>query len=88
MEFDRLSRLETRVTALETQAAVEDVHRDNVGARLGSIEDTLKWPVRLVMGGLLMAAIAFVIQGGLVPWVRIHRAPSAAPLATPKPAIM
>jgi hypothetical protein len=65
MEFDRITRLETRVVALETQSAIDDVHRDNVRVRLGHIEDTLKWLVRLVLGGLLMAGIAFVIQGGL-----------------------
>ncbi|MEL6570373.1 MAG: hemolysin XhlA family protein [Pseudomonadota bacterium] len=65
MELDRISRLETRISALETQSAIDDVHRENVGIRLGHIEDTLKWLVRLVIGGLLMAAIAFVMQGGL-----------------------
>jgi len=65
MEFDRITRLETRVVALETQSAIDDVHRANVRDRLGHIEDTLKWLVRLVLGGLLMGAIAFVIQGGL-----------------------
>ncbi len=67
MEFDRIARLETRVVALETQSAIDDVHRANVRDRLGHIEDTLKWLVRLVLGGLLMGAIAFVIQGGLAP---------------------
>lgn len=65
MEFDRISRLESRIAALETQSAIDDVHRENVSTRLGHIEDTLKWLVRLVIGGLLMAAIAFVMQGGL-----------------------
>ena len=66
MEFDRISRLENRIAVLETQSAIDDVHRENVGTRLGHIEDTLKWLVRLVIGGLLMAAIAFVMRGGLV----------------------
>jgi len=67
MEYDRIERLEKRVVALETQGAIDDVHRDNVGKRLSSIEDTLKWLVRLVLGGLLMAGIAFVVQGGIAP---------------------
>ena len=65
MDLDRMSRLEARVATLETQSAIDDVHRENVGTRLGHIEDTLKWLVRLVIGGLLMAGIAFVMQGGL-----------------------
>ena len=67
MEYDRFTRLEHRITALETQGAVDDVHRTNVSMRLGHIEDTLKWLVRLVIGGLLMGAIAFVIGGGIAP---------------------
>lgn len=67
MEFDRISRLDTRITVLETQSAVDDVHRENVAVRLGHIEDTLKWLVRLVIGALLIAGMTYVIQGGLVP---------------------
>jgi hypothetical protein len=59
------ARVEIRLNALETRGAVEEVHRDNVSDRLGYIEDTLKWLVRLVIGGLLMAALAFVLRGGL-----------------------
>lgn len=64
---DRFVQMEKRIVALETRGAVDDVHRDNVAVRLGKIEDTLKWLVRLVIGGLLMSAIAFVIQGGFNP---------------------
>lgn len=67
MEFDRISRLDARVTSLETQSAVDDVHRDNVSVRLSHIEDTLKWLVRLVIGALLIAGMTYVIQGGLTP---------------------
>lgn len=59
------ARVELRLIALETRGAVDEVHRDNVSDRLGYIEDTLKWLVRLVIGGLLMATVAFVLQGGL-----------------------
>lgn len=65
MEPDWAARVELRLIALETRGAVDDVHRENVSDRLGYIEDTLKWLVRLVIGGLLMAALAFVMQGGL-----------------------
>ncbi len=55
-----------RLTALETRNAVDEVHHANVMSRLGSIEDTLKWLVRLIIGGLLMAAVTYVVQGGLL----------------------
>lgn len=61
----RLDSLETRMTQQETQSAVDEVHRINVEKRLGSIEDTLKWLVRLILGAIVMAAMAFALTGGL-----------------------
>ena len=58
--------LQRRISALETQNAVDDVHRSNVGVRLGAIEDTLRWLMRIILGGLLMAALTWAVQGGLV----------------------
>jgi len=60
-------QIERRIVAIETRNAVDEVHRSNVAKRLGAIEDTLKWLVRLIIGGILIAALTFVIQGGLVP---------------------
>ena len=60
-----VARVELRLNAIETRSAVDEVHRDNVADRLAHIEDALKWLVRLVIGGLLMSAVAFVLQGGL-----------------------
>ena len=65
MDSERLAQIEMRLATLETRGAVDDVHRANVSVRLGFIEDALKWLVRLVIGGLLMSAMAFVLQGGL-----------------------
>jgi hypothetical protein len=65
MEHDWIAKVDLRLNALETRGAVDVVHRDNVADRLGHIEDALKWLVRLVIGGLLMSALAFVLQGGL-----------------------
>ena len=56
--------LEARVRTLETRSAVDDVHRANVEKRLGAIEDTLKWLVRLVFGALLLAVVAYAVRGG------------------------
>lgn len=64
MANDRGDQLERRIRLLETRNAVEEVHRNNVSDRLGAIEDTLKWLVRLIIGGLLMAAVTYAVQGG------------------------
>ena len=55
-----------RIIALETRNAVDEVHRGNVAARLSAIEDTLKWLVRLIIGGLLMAGLTYIVQGGFM----------------------
>lgn len=57
--------IEQRVVALDTRNAVDDVHRVNVADRLGAIEDTLKWLVRLIFGGLVLGGLTFALQGGL-----------------------
>ncbi|MEL6840245.1 MAG: hemolysin XhlA family protein [Pseudomonadota bacterium] len=64
MNDDWVDDLERRVIALETRNAVDEVHRTNVAERLSAIEDTLKWLVRLIIGGLLMAAVTYAVQGG------------------------
>ena len=58
--------LQRRIATLETRNAVDDVHRSNVGLRLSAIEETLRWLVRLIIGGLLMAGLTYAVQGGLV----------------------
>jgi hypothetical protein len=58
--------LERRIATLETRSAVDDVHRSNVADRLGAIEETLRWLVRLIIGGLLMSALAYEVQGGII----------------------
>lgn len=57
-------QVERRLQTQETFSAVEEVHRVNVEKRLTAIEDTLKWLVRLIVGALIMAAIAYAVQGG------------------------
>lgn len=65
MTDDWMREVEKRIAKLEMQAAIELVHRANVEQRLCAIEDTLKWLVRLIIGTLLMAAIAYALRGGL-----------------------
>ncbi len=57
--------IEKRLQSLELRNAVDEVHRCNVEDRLGSIEDTLKWLLRLIIGALLMAVVAYALQGGI-----------------------
>jgi hypothetical protein len=64
MADDWFRNIEARIGALETRNAVDAVHRGNVETRLGAIEDTLKWLVRLVLGAFLMAMIAYGVKGG------------------------
>jgi hypothetical protein len=66
MDNDWTDRLERRIIALETRNAVDEVHRINVSDRLTAIEDTLKWLVRLILGGLLMAGLTYALQGGFM----------------------
>ena len=54
-----------RLSALETRTAVDEVHRNAVEHRLSGIEDTLRWLVRLVIGALIVALIAYAMKGGL-----------------------
>jgi len=57
--------VDLRLARLEQQGAVDAVHRTNVETRLGSIEDTLKWLVRLIIGALLLGFVAFILRGGV-----------------------
>jgi len=64
MDEDWNTHSERRLQTLETFAAIEEVHRINVEKRLDAIEDSLKWLVRLVIGALILGAIAYAIRGG------------------------
>jgi hypothetical protein len=57
--------IEKRLQSLELRNAVDEVHRNNVENRLGAIEDTLKWLVRLIIGAFLLGAVAYALKGGL-----------------------
>ncbi len=54
-----------RLFEFETRNAVDEVHRTNVEKRLGSIEESLKWLVRLVVGAVVMALLTYILKGGL-----------------------
>ncbi|WP_172295580.1 hemolysin XhlA family protein [Pseudoruegeria sp. HB172150] len=57
--------IEKRLQSLELRDAVDEVHRMNVEERLGGIEESLKWLLRLVLGALVTGAMAYLIAGGL-----------------------
>lgn len=70
-----------RLTALETwqrQSDLADARKegewkamndkiDAVGSKVDKISDSLQWVVRLLIGGIIMAALAFMIKGGFAP---------------------
>lgn len=60
-----LNTVNDRLSDLEKQDAVDEVHRINVETRLSSIENSLTWLVRLIIGAIILAAIAFALGGGL-----------------------
>ena len=66
MTDDWKQMVDARLQALETRTAVEEVHRINVEKRLSSIEDTLKWLVRLILGGFIAGALAYGMRGGFI----------------------
>ena len=61
-----LQDVNERLTELEKQDAVDEVHRQNVEQRLAGIESSLVWIVRLIIGALIIAVIGFALGGGLV----------------------
>lgn len=64
MPTDWTEAIERRLIDLETQNAVNTVHRANVADRLLAIEDSLKWLVRLIIGALIVGGITYAMQGG------------------------
>lgn len=75
--LQRLARVETKIdiliedkheatiTARTANEALEKVKVAN--ARIKDIEDNQRWLWRTVSGAIILAAIAFVIKGGLAP---------------------
>jgi hypothetical protein len=70
-----------RLTALETwqrQSDLADARKegewkamndkiDAVGSKVDKISDSLQWVVRLLIGGIIMAALTFLVKGGFAP---------------------
>lgn len=72
---------EQRLAALEAWQRQKDIdsarhderwkHMDDrfnrLEAKLAGVNDTLTWVMRIVIGGILMGAVAFMLQGGFSP---------------------
>ena len=55
---NKISALEIRVRGIENSNAKSEVHHANVETRLSSIEGSLTWLVRLIIGSIVLAALA------------------------------
>jgi hypothetical protein len=64
MEND-LHDMRDRVAKLEVSNAVDAVNHEGVDKRLSSIESTLQWLVRLIIGALILALVGFIVGGGV-----------------------
>lgn len=81
MTPDGNADLRARVVALEQWRVQRDIDSarhderwkhmdakiDAVGKKVDKISDSLSWVVRLLIGGIIMAALAFMIKGGFAP---------------------
>lgn len=57
--------LTARLNKVETNDAVSQVHRTNVEKRLDAIENTLQKLAWLIISAIILAAMAWMIGGGL-----------------------
>ena len=61
----RLDTHESRLTKLEIHSAGETVRSQNIERSLGEIQSGITWITRLVIGGIIAGAVAFLMAGGL-----------------------
>jgi hypothetical protein len=69
---DKIEKLENdirsineRVGRLEVTSAVDSIKYASIDSRLTSIEGTLTWLVRLIIGALITALLGFALSGGI-----------------------
>jgi len=60
----RIARLEDKVTLLETRVAVAESNIKEMKEDVSAIKDNTTWILRLIIGGLIGAVIAFFVSGG------------------------
>lgn len=61
----RLDRHEVRITSLETHTAVAAERSEHIQKSLEKIESGQSWIIRLIIGTIIAAGIAFALKGGL-----------------------
>ncbi|MED4888925.1 hemolysin XhlA family protein [Lysinibacillus fusiformis] len=62
----RIERLETDMTDVKTRLAVAESNIKEIREDIGGIKDNTTWILRLLIGGLVGALVAFIIKGGLM----------------------
>lgn len=60
----RLDEHDGRLKSVETHVAVAAERDRHIQTSLGKLESGQTWLIRLVIGGIVMGAIAFLIAGG------------------------
>lgn len=65
MADQRLTAHDGRITAVEKDSAIFVERLNTVIASLKEIQSTITWLNRTIIGGILMAVVAFIISGGL-----------------------
>lgn len=60
----RISSLEGEVSGLKTRMAVAESNIAEIRQDIGGIKDNTTWILRLIIGGLVGAVIAFLVSGG------------------------
>jgi len=58
--------MDLRMRAVEVTLATSTVMDANIDRRLGEIEGTLRWLVRLVIGTLILGILGVYVQNGVL----------------------
>lgn len=61
----RLDIHDNRLTKLETHTAVAEERAKHIQTSLTKIESGQSWLIRLIIGAIILAGIAFAMKGGL-----------------------
>ncbi len=62
----RMERLEIDMTDVKTRLTVAEPNIKEIREDLGGNKDNTTWILRLLIGGLASAVLAFIIKGGLM----------------------
>ncbi|KEK12128.1 hemolysin activation protein [Lysinibacillus sphaericus] len=62
----RIERLETDMTDVKTRLTVAVPNIKKIREDIGGNKDNSTWILRLLIGGLASAVLAFIIKGGLM----------------------